>query len=61
MSPYTLTDLVEDLRCAYGRRATSEAISLLIEARNRSLLKERDLLTMAAIMLCEPPEGRLLS
>ncbi|WBO23556.1 hypothetical protein [Sphingomonas abietis] len=52
---YTLATLVEDLRHSYRDDASRQALSLMVAAKRRGLMKERDILTAAAIMLCRRP------
>jgi hypothetical protein len=49
---YTLSTLVDDLRATYREQAPSEALGLMVAAKQRGMLKERDVFTSAAIMLC---------
>jgi hypothetical protein len=49
---YTITSLVEDLRDSYGAGAPNQAVALIVAARNRGMLRERDIFTTAAILLC---------
>jgi hypothetical protein len=49
-----LADFTDELAAAFGPRATSRTIALLLTARDQGLTHQLDVLTSAAIMLCGP-------
>jgi hypothetical protein len=49
---YSIDALVNDMRVSFGPTASARAIGLMLEARRRGMMHERDVFTSAAILLC---------